>query len=262
MATGHPKLLTRLSRIEGQVRGIARMVEEDRYCIDILNQMQAIKAALKKSKKKSSRATHRTASHTPSRAETSKTKPKNSRSWLNFLAVMENKPVRDPVCGMMVDPAAAKFRADEGGVRYYFCSAGVPVQVYRQSHGLRQAGACAKARGCRRHLYLPHASANPPDGSRKLPDLRHDAGAPDGNDGDRSQSRTDRYVPEILDRIGSDLTGVRAGDGQPHTGAQRKPHYLGYHINLDTIRSQHAGRLVGRLAVFSRAAGRLCKIAR
>ena len=42
-----PKLATRLARIEGQVRGIARMVEEDRYCIDILTQMQAIKAALK-----------------------------------------------------------------------------------------------------------------------------------------------------------------------------------------------------------------------
>jgi DNA-binding FrmR family transcriptional regulator len=43
-----PKLTKRLSRIEGQVRGIARMVEEDRYCIDILNQVQAVKAALKK----------------------------------------------------------------------------------------------------------------------------------------------------------------------------------------------------------------------
>lgn len=42
------KLLTRLSRIEGQVRGVARMVEEDRYCIDILIQMQAIKSALKR----------------------------------------------------------------------------------------------------------------------------------------------------------------------------------------------------------------------
>ncbi len=42
------KLLTRLNRIEGQVRGIARMIEEDRYCIDILNQIQAIKAALKR----------------------------------------------------------------------------------------------------------------------------------------------------------------------------------------------------------------------
>lgn len=42
------KLLTRLSRIEGQVRGVARMVKEDRYCIDILIQMQAIKSALKR----------------------------------------------------------------------------------------------------------------------------------------------------------------------------------------------------------------------
>jgi DNA-binding FrmR family transcriptional regulator len=42
------KLLTRLSRIEGQVRGVARMVDEDRYCIDILIQMQAIKSALKR----------------------------------------------------------------------------------------------------------------------------------------------------------------------------------------------------------------------
>jgi DNA-binding FrmR family transcriptional regulator len=42
------QLITRLTRIEGQVRGVARMVEEDRYCIDILNQIQAVKAALKK----------------------------------------------------------------------------------------------------------------------------------------------------------------------------------------------------------------------
>ncbi|MGA7710916.1 MAG: metal-sensitive transcriptional regulator [Rhizomicrobium sp.] len=40
------KLLTHLRRIEGQVRGVARMVEEERYCIDILNQTMAIKAAL------------------------------------------------------------------------------------------------------------------------------------------------------------------------------------------------------------------------
>ena len=41
-----PRLLNRLSRIEGQVRGISRMVEEDRYCIDILTQLQAARAAL------------------------------------------------------------------------------------------------------------------------------------------------------------------------------------------------------------------------
>jgi DNA-binding FrmR family transcriptional regulator len=41
-----PKLLNRLSRVEGQVRGIARMIEEDRYCIDVLTQLQAVRAAL------------------------------------------------------------------------------------------------------------------------------------------------------------------------------------------------------------------------
>ena len=40
------QLLARLSRIEGQVRGIGRMVEEDRYCIDVLTQVSAIQAAL------------------------------------------------------------------------------------------------------------------------------------------------------------------------------------------------------------------------
>ena len=43
-----PKLLNRLSRIEGQVRGIARMVDEDRYCIDVLTQLQAVRAALRR----------------------------------------------------------------------------------------------------------------------------------------------------------------------------------------------------------------------
>jgi DNA-binding FrmR family transcriptional regulator len=40
--------LKRLVRIEGQVRGIARMVEEDRYCLDIVTQISAVRAALKR----------------------------------------------------------------------------------------------------------------------------------------------------------------------------------------------------------------------
>ncbi len=40
------QLLKRLARIEGQVRGLTRMVEEDRYCIDVLTQIQAAEAAL------------------------------------------------------------------------------------------------------------------------------------------------------------------------------------------------------------------------
>jgi DNA-binding FrmR family transcriptional regulator len=42
------QLLNRLRRIEGQVRGIERMVEEDRYCIDVITQISAIQAALDK----------------------------------------------------------------------------------------------------------------------------------------------------------------------------------------------------------------------
>ena len=38
----------RLKRIEGQVRGIARMIDEDRYCIDVITQLQAVRAALKR----------------------------------------------------------------------------------------------------------------------------------------------------------------------------------------------------------------------
>lgn len=42
------RTLTRLRRISGQVDGIARMVEEDRYCIDVLTQVSAAQAALGK----------------------------------------------------------------------------------------------------------------------------------------------------------------------------------------------------------------------
>jgi DNA-binding FrmR family transcriptional regulator len=41
-------LLKRLARVEGQVRGVSRMVEEERYCIDVLTQIGAIEAALDK----------------------------------------------------------------------------------------------------------------------------------------------------------------------------------------------------------------------
>jgi DNA-binding FrmR family transcriptional regulator len=40
------QLLRRLARIEGQVRGVAAMVEDERYCIDVLTQISAVRAAL------------------------------------------------------------------------------------------------------------------------------------------------------------------------------------------------------------------------
>jgi CsoR family transcriptional regulator, copper-sensing transcriptional repressor len=42
------QLLARLRRIEGQVRGVERMVDEDRYCIDVVTQITAVQAALDK----------------------------------------------------------------------------------------------------------------------------------------------------------------------------------------------------------------------
>lgn len=43
-----PALLRRLRRIEGQVRGIQRMVEDDKYCVDVLGQISAVRGALDK----------------------------------------------------------------------------------------------------------------------------------------------------------------------------------------------------------------------
>jgi DNA-binding FrmR family transcriptional regulator len=44
--TSHEENLTRISRIEGQVRGVRRMIEEREYCIDIITQIQAARSAL------------------------------------------------------------------------------------------------------------------------------------------------------------------------------------------------------------------------
>jgi CsoR family transcriptional regulator, copper-sensing transcriptional repressor len=41
-------VLKRLNRIEGQVRGLSRMVDQDRYCIDIVTQLSAVRAALRR----------------------------------------------------------------------------------------------------------------------------------------------------------------------------------------------------------------------
>ena len=44
--TSHTDQLKRLNRIEGQVRGVAKMIEDQRYCTDILTQLRAIKSAI------------------------------------------------------------------------------------------------------------------------------------------------------------------------------------------------------------------------
>lgn len=51
-AKEYKDLVNRLNRIEGQVRGIRKMVEEERYCVDILTQVSAIQSALNSFNKK------------------------------------------------------------------------------------------------------------------------------------------------------------------------------------------------------------------
>jgi len=47
MHTTHEEVLKRLSRISGQVQGVRKMVEEKKYCIDIITQIQAVRSALR-----------------------------------------------------------------------------------------------------------------------------------------------------------------------------------------------------------------------
>ncbi len=48
----HGEQLARLRRIEGQVRGVIRMVEERRYCMDILTQLRAVRAAVRRTEER------------------------------------------------------------------------------------------------------------------------------------------------------------------------------------------------------------------
>ena len=47
MKTTHKEFLNRMARISGQINGIKKMIEEEKYCIDILTQLQAARAALR-----------------------------------------------------------------------------------------------------------------------------------------------------------------------------------------------------------------------
>jgi hypothetical protein len=68
----------RLSRIEGQVRGLSKMVDEDRYCIDIVTQISGLRFGV--SRRKCCEITSRIASNTPSPAAARPTSGKRSRS--------------------------------------------------------------------------------------------------------------------------------------------------------------------------------------
>ena len=91
--------------------------------------------------------------------------------------IEEASSVRDPVCGMTVDPASAEHRADHAGASYFFCSTRCREKFEaapaRYVDGGEPEPSAGRLRGC--DLHLPDASGNTAEGSRQLPDLRHGA---------------------------------------------------------------------------------------
>ena len=90
-ANAKTSVTKRLSRIEGQVRGLARMVEDDRYCIDIVTQISAVRAALAGPRRRSSPITWRIASNTPSRPATRPSKGVKSRNLPMFFGARSDE---------------------------------------------------------------------------------------------------------------------------------------------------------------------------
>ena len=75
----------RLSRIEGQVRGLSRMVDEDRYCIDIVTQISAVRAALRRVEEE---VLKRSRAHCVEHAITSGDKADQRRKIAELMAVI------------------------------------------------------------------------------------------------------------------------------------------------------------------------------
>ena len=124
----------------------------------------------------------------------------------------------------------------------------LPHQIRRRSRRLSGKGQQAESRRAGRHdLHLPDASGDPPGRPRKLPDLRHGAGAGGREPRCAAQSGTRRHDAPLLDRPRARAAGRRAGNGRP---SRRRP-WLGRSdaVELDPVRLRHARRAVGRLAV-------------
>ena len=171
-------------------------------------------------------------------------RPQPSRSSRHAAAT-----VRDPVCGMTVESRdqQAPLRLPRRDLS--FLLGRLPHQIRRRSRLLSGKGQQAESRRAGRHdLHLPDASGDPPGRPRKLPDLRHGAGARGREPRCAAQSGTCRHDAPLLDRPRARAAGRRPGNGRP---SRRRP-WLGRSdaVELDSVRLRHARRAVGRLAVF------------
>ena len=89
--------------------------------------------------------------------------------------------VKDPVCGMTVDPASSTHKAEHAGSTYHFCCAGCRAKFLADPQRY-VAGAPAegrRSRAGRDDLHLPDAPGDPAGRAGLMPDLRHGARALD-----------------------------------------------------------------------------------
>ena len=156
--------------------------------------------------------------------------------------------VKDPVCGMSVDPATARHKADHAGATYSFCSGGCrekfvanPAKYLAPQPAKPADAAPGVMYTCPMHPQIRQL------GPGILPDLRHGAraGGPDGGDG--AESRTRRHETTLLDRPRAGRSGIRPRDGRASDRSSHADPRQG--LQLDSVRAGDAGRAVGRLAV-------------
>ena len=121
--------------------------------------------------------------------------------------------VKDPVCGMNVDPHRTPHRHELRGQTYYFCSAGCRTKFAADPDRYLGDKVPAPARPDAIYTCPMHPEVRQV-GPGQLPDLRHGARA-GGRDGrDRAEPRARRHDPAVLDRAGAGAAGAGPRDGR------------------------------------------------
>ena len=164
-----------------------------------------------------------------------------------------HRSVKDPVCGMDVDPDTAAGSFDFEGQTYSFCSKGC-LEKFRADPARylsrRSRGHDPRARGGdapeRDALHLPDAPGDRPGGPGELPEVRHGARAARPHGRRRAEPRTHRHDPSVLGLRRPDRPAARARDGGD--GA-RSAAVLRAGAPLGPARTRDPRRPLGREAV-------------
>ena len=160
-------------------------------------------------------------------------------------------PNRDPVCGMIVDPAASKPRAEHGGVTYYFCCAGCrekfladPAKYLKPAQPSPPPPSPSRALyTCPMHPQIKQAGpgACPLCGMALEP---LEAAADSGPNAELTDMTRRLWIAALLA-----LPVLVLEMGVPFPGLEPSPHRFAAGFDVDSVRVRFAGRTVGRVAV-------------